>query len=47
MWEDNIKIEFKVAGSYDHGNELQGSTGGEFLADLSDYQLLKKGRALW
>jgi hypothetical protein len=37
-----------VAGSCEHGNEPSGSIkGAEFLYKLSDYQLLKKGSALW
>jgi hypothetical protein len=37
-----------VADLCEHGNEPWGSTnGGEFLDQLSDYQLLKKDSAQW
>jgi hypothetical protein len=36
-----------VAGCCEHGNEISDSIkGGEFLDQLSDYQLLKKDSAL-
>jgi hypothetical protein len=37
-----------VAGSCEHGDEPSDSIkGGEFLGQLSDYQLLKKDSAPW
>jgi hypothetical protein len=37
-----------VTGSCEHGNQPSGSTkDGGFLAQLSDYQLLKKDSAPW
>jgi hypothetical protein len=37
-----------VAGSCEYGNERSGSMkGGEFLDELSEYQLLKKNTGLW
>jgi hypothetical protein len=37
-----------MAGYCEHGNEPSGSiTGGEFLEEVSDQQLLKNGSAPW
>jgi hypothetical protein len=37
-----------VAGCYEHDSKLLGIIkGGEFLDQLSDYQLLKKDSATW
>jgi hypothetical protein len=48
VWTGFVLLSVRSSGGFfEHGNEPSGSIKGADFAQLNDYQLLKKGTALW